>query len=495
MEVTKSQITFGRSRDCDFPLDHPSISRNHAVIKWIPIPNQESKGKFFLQDLSSTHGSFVNKMKLSAGQTVRLEVNNSILKFGGSTRTFLLNSTDPLYEETQEKISNDEDAEEDDDEESDGEAEDDLEVLYEKISIFLQKEIPATKNEHSFSGNPVKSIQDWFEREELDFEYEVSHNNNNFRCKLDVNIEGRTFSISSDPHSKKKDSIAQACLHACRLLDAFKLLYPWQSEKTRKRKVTSADKTEEDVLDETSETRQSIKEMKSANKTPETYESLLQKWTECTQKLSSCKASLASFATKIKPAVEAETESEEKDSLDSFMMGMKSSGNEKSDRDVKIQQSKLKLQIKELEKKQRVYELLMKAAKPTANLSSVKHVSMTGDKEVEKKCDTSSRQSLLPPVIQSNSFNISLRNPLLEDEDKPQEPPAKKTHVDTGVSVSQESSSSTKKGKMSFPVSIPSVKKSSVKTSETLDDNFIEWVPPKGQDGSGKTALNDKLGY
>lgn len=42
-------VTIGRARDCDIIMDHPSISRYHAVLLWAPKNDQDYKnGKYEL---------------------------------------------------------------------------------------------------------------------------------------------------------------------------------------------------------------------------------------------------------------------------------------------------------------------------------------------------------------------------------------------------------------------------------------------------------------
>lgn len=57
---SQSHYTFGRTDACDFQLEHPSISRLHAVLQL------SSTGEAFLYDAASAHGTFLNKQKLKA---------------------------------------------------------------------------------------------------------------------------------------------------------------------------------------------------------------------------------------------------------------------------------------------------------------------------------------------------------------------------------------------------------------------------------------------
>ncbi len=77
-------VSFGRLPDNTVPLDHESVSRNHAVVQFGP------GNSAFLYDLGSTHGTFLNKQQVPALQYVKLTPENDIFYFGGSTRKFVL---------------------------------------------------------------------------------------------------------------------------------------------------------------------------------------------------------------------------------------------------------------------------------------------------------------------------------------------------------------------------------------------------------------------
>ena len=96
---------FGRLPVCDVPLDHPSISRYHAVLQYRPTdatPAVDSEGErdpllssgtneagFYVYDLNSTHRSFLNKNKLQPRVYYRVRVGQMV-RFGGSSRLFVL---------------------------------------------------------------------------------------------------------------------------------------------------------------------------------------------------------------------------------------------------------------------------------------------------------------------------------------------------------------------------------------------------------------------
>lgn len=88
-----SYFVVGRLPVCDVSLEHPSISRYHAVIQYRKQAGEgESVGEergFYIHDLGSTHGTVVNKNKIPPQTYIRLRVGH-VLKFGGSTRLFIL---------------------------------------------------------------------------------------------------------------------------------------------------------------------------------------------------------------------------------------------------------------------------------------------------------------------------------------------------------------------------------------------------------------------
>ena len=69
----------GRDTNCTIVLNHPSISKQHAKIE-IDV---QSSFNAFLTDLNSTHGTFINDMRLSQNQSIKLK-SGDVLSFGQS---------------------------------------------------------------------------------------------------------------------------------------------------------------------------------------------------------------------------------------------------------------------------------------------------------------------------------------------------------------------------------------------------------------------------
>lgn len=86
---------FGRLEGCDVMMEHPSISRFHAVVVYKgPCDDEENKDSkftegFYIMDFGSTHGTVVNKIQLKPKVYHRLRVGY-VVKFGGSTRLHIL---------------------------------------------------------------------------------------------------------------------------------------------------------------------------------------------------------------------------------------------------------------------------------------------------------------------------------------------------------------------------------------------------------------------
>ncbi|KAI3813281.1 hypothetical protein L1987_18001 [Smallanthus sonchifolius] len=78
----KGAYMFGRVDLCDFILEHPTISRFHAVLQF------NKSGDAFLYDLSSTHGTFINKNQVKKKVYVELHVGD-VLQFGHSSRLYI----------------------------------------------------------------------------------------------------------------------------------------------------------------------------------------------------------------------------------------------------------------------------------------------------------------------------------------------------------------------------------------------------------------------
>ncbi|CAF0714776.1 unnamed protein product [Adineta steineri] len=80
---------FGRSPDSDVVLEHPTISRYHAIVQYKSEFEHGQSPGLYIYDCGSTHGTFINKKRLEPKIYVRIKIGY-IIKFGQSTRLYLV---------------------------------------------------------------------------------------------------------------------------------------------------------------------------------------------------------------------------------------------------------------------------------------------------------------------------------------------------------------------------------------------------------------------
>ncbi|CAM0908995.1 unnamed protein product [Alopecurus aequalis] len=98
-----SHYLFGRERRiADIPTDHPSCSKQHAVLQYRLVEKEQPDGMMsqkvrpYLMDLGSTNGTFINENRVEPHRYYELFERDNI-KFGNSSREYVLlheNSTD-----------------------------------------------------------------------------------------------------------------------------------------------------------------------------------------------------------------------------------------------------------------------------------------------------------------------------------------------------------------------------------------------------------------
>lgn len=77
-------VVFGRHKNfADVLLQHPSISRQHAVLL------HGKSGNMYVMDLGSSHGTFVNKRRVKPEQREALQEGDCV-KFGASSREYIV---------------------------------------------------------------------------------------------------------------------------------------------------------------------------------------------------------------------------------------------------------------------------------------------------------------------------------------------------------------------------------------------------------------------
>uniref|UniRef100_A0A8C8FU74 FHA domain-containing protein n=1 Tax=Oncorhynchus tshawytscha TaxID=74940 RepID=A0A8C8FU74_ONCTS len=363
----QSYFVVGRLPVCDVSLEHPSISRYHAVIQYRGLAGEEeavgeARG-FYVHDLGSTHGTFVNKNKIPPNTYIRVRVGH-VLKFGGSTRLFIMQGPE-FDEEAESDLTVTELRErarkqrEDLERRMMGEGSDEEEKEEGKESSGIQgkslnndsgcswgiadeaapeedenEENPFSTEfqedqEAAYLKDPKKALQGFFDREgeELEFEYEdKSHGTWLCRVKLPVDDASGKQLVAEVTHTgKKKDAAIQSSLEACRILEARGLLRQEAVSRKRKKKNWEDedfyDSDDDNFLDRTGAVEKKRQErMKKAGKIqerPDTYESLV-------AKLLVVEKALSETEKKLSATGRDGSHSSSEDPLDAFMVAVRS---------------------------------------------------------------------------------------------------------------------------------------------------------------------------
>lgn len=92
----QSCYLFGRERRvADIPTDHPSCSKQHAVIQFRQVEKEQPDGMLkkqtrpYLMDLGSTNGTFLNENRIEPKRYYEL-VEKDTIKFGNSSRDYVI---------------------------------------------------------------------------------------------------------------------------------------------------------------------------------------------------------------------------------------------------------------------------------------------------------------------------------------------------------------------------------------------------------------------
>uniref|UniRef100_A0A8C4J4H3 Solute carrier family 4 member 1 adaptor protein n=1 Tax=Dromaius novaehollandiae TaxID=8790 RepID=A0A8C4J4H3_DRONO len=385
-----SWFLVGRLPGCAVALEHPSVSRHHAVLQY--RGDDAAAAGFYVYDLGSTHGTFLNKARVPPRTYCRVRVGHG-LRFGGSSRLFLLQGPEEdqeseseltvtqlkaLRKQQQAKLektmlgedSDEEDEKEDKRNESSqnsdmscswgmGEDAEEDEAEENPIAIEFQEVQDAF-----YMKDPRKALQGFFDREgeELEYEYDDrGHNSWLCRVKLPVDDASGKQLVAEALHTgKKKEAMIQCALEACRLLDARGVLR--QEAVSRKRK--SKNWEDEDFYDSDDDTfldrtgaveKKRLNRMKKAGKIeekPDTYDTLVTKLNEAENELSE-------ITEKLKASGKVQSQPAAQDSLDEFMTEIKSGCTLDS-----VTRKKLHLRSFELKKEQQRLKGLIKLVKP-----------------------------------------------------------------------------------------------------------------------------------
>lgn len=513
----KSFVVFGRIDSCDVVMAHPTVSRYHAVLQYRGVPDGDLDKGFYLYDLDSTHGTFLNRGRLKPKIYARIKVGHMI-KFGCSTRFFLLQGPEYDQEEESEltltelkekrKLELEERARKEEEElKLKLEEEEREKQLIEERGIswglgddaddeedLTENPYAVTTNEELYVDDPKKALRHWFEREgeELQFLTEQAEKGM-IACKIVLPLDdgaGKEMVVESSARSKKEAQV-QCALEACRQIDKLGLFRQSKQESKRHQKRNWEendyyDSDEDSFFDRTGDLdMKRQKRMKKAGKiqeTVETYESLMSKHNDVIERLKESQIKLKKLLDQSQE--ETECENEEQDALDQFMKTLKN--NKPAKLDIKI----AKDEVSKLQKEEDHLRKLINIVKPTtlpelkpfkADAVPAKPKNIQSEKKLEKNIEVKETEIIKPDNH-------------IKEEDAVE---VKKKKV-IGPTIPKDVLPALQKPKKKVPnESSKKPAKVRSKTAADPDDDCVNlvWQPPKGQTGDGRTSLNEKFGY
>nr|CAG4643049.1 EOG090X026V [Ilyocryptus agilis] len=553
----KAFYVIGRLPGCDLIMEHPSVSRYHSILQYRNVSGEEDQG-WYLYDLGSTHGTFVNKRQIPPRTYCRVRTGH-MFKVGMSTRLFILQGPEEDQEpesalsvtellelkkkraSLMENLENKEETTENErsvpeDERANsgidwGMGEDAEEENPHEENPFAVIEAPLQEN--LYLDDPKKTLRGWFEREGYELEYMVEEKNYaHFVCRVNLPLDSYgnaapVIAEASVKGGKKKEAVVQCALEACRILDRHGLLRSsnHESRAIRRKRVYDEDhysSDEDTFFDRTGAVERKRKsKIQGSAESVETYESLMSKYEEVENEIARHQKNLADVSTAARKAADIDA-----DDLDAYMAALEQT--EASGSNKKKSMATLKADLLSLTREQTRLRKLIDLARP-ASLPPLKPISAEVRKfPVASPLKQLEREPAQPRNLESNAekrftsardvVNANNENPVPCDKKRePEKPqitisqPVQPTNQQIVKDVIPDEVKTdevpTSDAKQTSGLITRKRKKHEKKSAEAAvnlqkydDDKFDSskyamWVPPENQSGDGKNALNRKLGY
>ncbi|KAF9123855.1 Kanadaptin [Mortierella sp. 14UC] len=294
----KEFLTIGRLPMCDIEMEHPSLSRYHAIIQF------KSSGETFLYDLNSSHGTKVNKSKIPPQMHVKIKPGDQ-LRFGESTRIYLFQTEEAVDQEEEEREmvnkmiekqnresrggSGKEEEEEEEEFNSWGMApdavdEDDMDEAALQDGSGPRRQVDP---DASYRKDPKKALRHYLESRGYSCEYEVEESGpghaREYTARIRLPIETSMGAVYGEATTgKRRDAEREAALDACIQLDSRGMLNnnksassEGSSSYSRAQKVKNSDDDDDDFYDRTAKKKKPTS--KTATQKADTYDTLLEK--------------------------------------------------------------------------------------------------------------------------------------------------------------------------------------------------------------------------
>ncbi|KAF9914648.1 Kanadaptin [Lobosporangium transversale] len=343
----KEFLVIGRLPMCDLEMEHPSLSRYHAVVQF------KSNGECFIYDLNSSHGTRLNKNKIPPGMHVSLKPGDQ-LRFGESTRIYLFQTEEVIDQEEedrklvatmiekQNRSRSERQGEEQEEEEfnwgmhEDAMDEDEMDESMENGSTQRR----AVDPDAYYRKDPKKALRHYLENKGYSCDYEVEESGpghaREYTARVRLPIETAMGPVYGEATAgRRRDAEREAALDACIQLDSRGMLGQKSSgegvsQAKTKKFEHSDDDDDDEFYDRTVKKKSSS--IKKAEQKADTYESLQEKY-------KALQADMASIETKIRDydtTAATRKELENSGDLDAYLASLEKSG---GDSKAKMQQN------------------------------------------------------------------------------------------------------------------------------------------------------------
>uniref|UniRef100_A0A182YQX3 FHA domain-containing protein n=1 Tax=Anopheles stephensi TaxID=30069 RepID=A0A182YQX3_ANOST len=592
---------FGRLPNCDVNMAHPTISRYHAILQYRGTDDAAAGKKekkedeeeeeevveestrpvhasiepgWYLYDLNSTHGTFLNKQQIPVRTYVRVRVGYMI-KLGSSSRTYIFQGPSEDDEETSRNITITEmkmrrqkqlELREELEEITRKERER-VEKLKEDEGItwgmvedadeetdLTENPYASSNNEELFLNDPKKTLRGYFEREGHELEYNVEElSSGTYRCKVELPIDGpdgQPIVAEATHKGKKKEVVVQCAMEACRILDRQGKLRQANHEPRRRFRKQSDSDDDDDFLDRTGAVEERRQRKQAAmNPQTHTYADLIHKEALILDRLEANESKIQNARL-----IKEETHlPENDDDVDKFLNNLtKDTKVDKFEiRRLRMEQVKLNKDLSKIKKlievvkpidldnigmkkvgtsdtKRQMLPLFGKRTK-LSNTFGIRESSIKAEKDADGDPQGKDESSATDDAPTSSNVAVQKQMPKQGKEgnsagsnktvhrakqDEFGEPsstyPNLRKRSSTVGAQSKAVSEEAGADSDSRTAAVADSKKKrtrlrSNKARENVDfddtvemaseDKNVEWVPPSGQTGDGRTSLNEKYGY
>ncbi|KAF9115248.1 Kanadaptin [Mortierella sp. AM989] len=342
----KEFLVVGRLPMCDLEMEHPSLSRYHAIVQF------KSNGECFIYDLNSSHGTKLNKNKIPPGMHVSLKPGDQ-LRFGESTRIYLFQTEEVVDQEEEERkmvaamiekqnksrVQRREQEDEDEEREVNwGMQEDAVEEDDMDEALMDGSARKAVDPDAYYRKDPKKALRNYLESKGYSCEFEVEEDGpghaREYTARVRLPIETSMGPVYGQAVSgRRRDAEREAALDACIQLDSRGMLSTkssgeGSSQVKGKKMELSDDDDDDDFYDRTVKKKSSVakKEQKA-----ETHETLQEKHKDLQVDMASLEAKIQEYDANAEKRKQLEASGD----LDAYIAFLEKSG---GDSKAKMQQ-------------------------------------------------------------------------------------------------------------------------------------------------------------